>query len=111
MASVPRTYSRFTLEALALLGSQIKLARKSRRMSEKELAERAGIARSTLQKVEAGDPSVNIGLVFEAATLSGVRLFVPDTTSLAPQIDRLEDKLALLPKSIRKPRREVHDDF
>lgn len=109
--SAPRIYSRFTLQALILLGSQVKLARKSRRMSETELAERAGIARSTLQKIEKGDPRVDIGLVFEAATLSGVGLFDPDATTLAPQINRLEDKLALLPKAIRAPRRPVNDDF
>jgi len=77
----------------------------------KAMCKRAGIARSTLQKIEAGDPGVNIGLAFEAATLSGVDIFDPDATSLAPQISRLEDKLALLPKAIHTPRSEVNDDF
>jgi len=107
----PRTYSRLTIEAVLLLGKQVKVARKSRRMSESELASRAGIARSTLQKIEQGNPTINIGLVFEAATLVGVPLFVPDAETLAPKFDHLNDILALMPKQIRKKRREVKDDF
>ena len=111
MPSRPRTYSRLTKEALALLGKQVKLARKERRMSEHDLAARVGIARSTLQRIEKGDASVEIGLVLEAAALTGVDLFVPDATTLAPQISRIDDKLALMPGSIRKSRRQVDDDF
>ena len=111
MTSAPRTYSRLTEEALTLLGRQIKLARKHRRMSEHDLAARIGVARSTLQLIEKGSPTVAIGLVLEAATLTGVDLFVPDATTLAPQIERTDDKLALMPGSIRKSRGEVDDDF
>lgn len=106
-----RTYSRLTEQALSLLGKEIRLARKQRGMSEADLSARIGIARSTLQLIEKGDPRVEIGLAFEAAALTGVDLFVPEATSLAPQIARVDDKLALLPQSIRKPRREVKDDF
>lgn len=106
-----RAYSSLTEEALTLLGQQIRLARKSLRMSEASLAERAGMARSTLQRIERGEPLVEIGLVFEAATLVGVALFEPNATTLAPQIERMNDKLALMPAYIRKPRREVDDDF
>lgn len=111
MPKKPHTYSRLTEEAVLLLGSQIKLARKSRRMSERELASRAGIARSTLQKIEQGNPTINIGLVFEAATLAGVPLFVADAPTLAPKIDRLTETLTLMPKRIHRKRGEVKDDF
>ncbi len=109
MASRP--YSRLTKDALTLLGAQVRLARKTRGMTEAELAERAGIARSTLQLIERGDPRVAIGLVFEAATLAGASLFVRETSSLAPQIERLEDRLALLPHSIRRPKGPLNDEF
>jgi transcriptional regulator with XRE-family HTH domain len=111
MGEHTRTYSRTTQEALALMGGQIRLARKQRKMSEADLAARIGIARSTLQLIEKGHPKVEIGLVFEAATLVGVPLFVPEPSGLAPQISRLDDKLALLPQSVRRPRSEVKDDF
>lgn len=66
-----RTYSRHTREAVTLLGRLIRLARKERRLSAAELAERAGISRGTLQRIEKGDPKVEIGIMFEAATLVG----------------------------------------
>jgi transcriptional regulator with XRE-family HTH domain len=106
-----RTYSRTTREALILLGQQIRLARKERKMSEVDLAARVGVARSTLQHIEKGKPKVEIGLVFEAATLVGVPLFVDEPSRLAPAISRIEDKLALLPQSVRRPRSEPNDDF
>lgn len=111
MTSRIRTYSRLTREALSLLGKQVRLARKQRGLSEADLADRIGIARSTLQLIEKGDPKVEIGLVFEAATVTGVGLFAPEPATLTPQIARLDDKLALLPQSIRRPRGEVKDDF
>lgn len=106
-----RTYSRLTTEALSLLGKQVCLARKQRRISQSDLAARAGIARSTLQQIEKGHAKVEIGLAFEVASLVGVSLFVPEASTLAPHAERLDDKLALLPKSVRRPRREVKDDF
>lgn len=111
MSTRARAYSRMTKEALILLGKQIRLARKARRMTEGELAERAGIARSTLQLIEKGDPKVDIGLVFEAATIIGVGLFDADEVGLAPKIARLDDKLALLPHAVRHRKREADDDF
>jgi transcriptional regulator with XRE-family HTH domain len=110
MAARVRTHSRATVEALKLLGAQIRLARKQRGLTEAGLAERVGIARSTLQAIEKGEPGVEIGLAFEAATLVGVPLFEPEGATLAPHIARIEDTLTLLPRSVR-PRREVKDDF
>jgi hypothetical protein len=49
--------------------------------------------------------------VFEAATIVGVPLFVDEPSRLAPEISRINDKLALLPQSVRRPRSEVKDDF
>ena len=52
-----------------------------------------------------------IGLVFEAATLAGVGLFAPEASTLAPLIERVADKIALLPHSIRRSTEAVKDDF
>ena len=106
-----RAYSRPSLEALALLGKLIQLARKQRRMTAAELAERTGISRSTLQRIEKGDPKVEIGIMFEAATLVGVPLFDAGAGRLSDKIERANDKLALLPKSIHKPAPKVNDAF
>ena len=60
-----RTYSTNILEAAVLMGDQIKLGRKQRRWTEKELADRADISRATLQKIENGDMGCAIGSFFE----------------------------------------------
>ena len=106
-----RVYSKYALESVTLLGKQIKLGRKQRKWSEKNLAERAGISRATLRKIENGEMSCTIGLVFEIATLVGVNLFEQDKLPLSQHIEQTRDKIALLPKRIRAKKEVVHDDF
>ncbi len=107
----PRPYSRYTIETARLLGRRIRLGRKERRWSEQELAERAGIARATLQKIEKGDPTSTIGRVFEVAALVGVRLFDADMDGLVKHRAETDARLSLLPKHTHPPRRSVDDDF
>lgn len=104
-------YSQYTIDAVTLLARQIQLRRKQRKWSELELAQRAGVSRSTLQKIEKANMRVAIGIVFEVAALVGVTLFEPEPQLLREQISSADEKLALLPKNIRKPRREIDDDF
>lgn len=106
-----KVYSRYTMDASQLLGNLIRLARKERRMTEMDLAQRAGIARSTLQRIEQGDPTCEMGTVFEVATIVGVRLFDADSRLVTMQAERIQDKIALLPKSVRKVTKVLNDDF
>jgi len=106
-----RVYSKYTLEAVILLGGQIKLGRKQRKWSEKNLAERAGISRATLQKIESGEMSCSIGMAFEVAMLVGVNLFEQDKAPLLRHLEQTKDKIALLPKRIKTKVKVVHDDF
>ena len=106
-----RHYSAYSRNVARLLGKQIRLGRKERRWTETELAGRAGISRATLQKIEKGDMSCKLGLVFEVAFLAGVALFQDDNERLESQLERVDDKLLLLPKSVRKSHKEVDDDF
>ncbi|HET9055182.1 MAG TPA: helix-turn-helix transcriptional regulator [Cyclobacteriaceae bacterium] len=106
-----RTYSKYAAEAVSLLGKQIKAERKFRRLSESELAERAGISRATLQKIENGEMTCAIGLVFEVASIVGLTLFESDHTALRSQLKRTEEKLSLLPRRIREKPKEIDDDF
>jgi len=50
------------LEILNTVGEQIRLARLRRKISVEIVADRAGISRTTVWKVERGDPSVAIGI-------------------------------------------------
>lgn len=106
-----RAYSKYAKEAVFLLGQHIRLGRKKRKWSEQNLAARAGISRATLQKIEAGEMSPSIGLVFEVAALVGVPLFEQDSRALATSIELTQSKIALLPKRIRNKTKAVDDDF
>jgi transcriptional regulator with XRE-family HTH domain len=46
---------------LAEMGERLRLARLRRKLSNAVVAQRAGISRSTLYKVEAGDPGITLG--------------------------------------------------
>lgn len=109
-ATLNRRYSRPTLDALVLLGKLIRAARIERGWPAQALAERAGISRPLLQRIEQGDPRCGIGAVFEAATLAGVALFEQDPGRLGHLIADQNAKLRLLPKAVRKTRAIV-DDF
>ncbi len=106
-----RTYSRYSLEAISLLGKLIRAARKERKMTAQEVADRAGISRGLLQRIEKGDPKCELGATFEVAAIVGVKLFDAEATTLTKHIRQTEDKLALLPKSVRKRVKVADDEF
>ena len=109
--STSKAYSQYSRRAARFLGKLISASRKEKKMTAQELAERAGISRTTLRKIETGDMTCAIGIVFEVAALVGVRLFAPDSGELFMLEERFEDKIALLPKAIRKSKKEVDDAF
>lgn len=111
MPKKTRTYSAYTLEAAHLLGKLVRLGRISKKMTAQDLADRAGISRGLLLRIEKGDPKCEMGTVFEVAALVGVKLFDINLEGLSSNIERIEDKLALLPKSIHKHKKAIDDDF
>ncbi|TSD82750.1 helix-turn-helix transcriptional regulator [Mycobacterium sp. KBS0706] len=110
-ATQERTYSRYALEGLALLGKSIRLGRMRKRLTAQDLAERVGVSRSTLQRIEKGDPKVEIGLMFEAAAIVGVSLFDADEKRITALAERTDDRIALLPKHVYKAGKPVIDEF
>ena len=71
--SMTRPYSRYSHDAGALLGRLIGAARTERSLSAQEVAERSGICRGLLQRIEKGKLTCAIGAVFEVAAIVGVR--------------------------------------
>ena len=108
-----RTYSAYSLDAMHLLGSTIRAERKSKKMTEQSLADRAGVSRSFIKRVERGDMTCNVGAAFEIAHIVGIPLFdaKPNTNRLAQHIAEVNGKLALLPKTIHKKTKVIDDDF
>lgn len=114
MARITRTYSRYGREAVTVLGQLIRINRLERRLSVAELAQRAGVSRDMMHRIESGDPRCAIGIAFEAASIVGVVLFEEDRDKLTLRMTEQEEKLRLLPKAIHKARaavRAVRDDF
>ena len=106
-----RTYSYLTRNAMELLSKQIRLGRKRHKMSESELADRCGMSRSTLQRIERGDLSAEIGLVFEAATVVGIPLFDIQQLDISSQINVTGDMIKLISKSHRGTSDRYENDF
>ncbi len=109
--SMIRTYSRYTKDAVSLLGGLIRAARKEQKRKTQTLADQAGISRNLLYRIETGDPSCAIGVVFEVATLLGIQLFEMEPNALTRYRRQTEEKLALLPKAIHDSTKDFNDDF
>jgi hypothetical protein len=63
-----------------------------------------------MYQIEHGELGVSLGLALEAAAVVGVPLFDEDPALRRLETRRVEDQLALLPRTVRKPA-SVDDDF
>lgn len=107
--SKARAYSQYSKKAAMRMGKMIHLYRKEKKLSAQDLADRAGISRTTLRKIENGDMVCEMGIVLEVATLVGMKLF--EEGLLASLTRQIDDRIALLPKSIYPSKGHVDDDF
>jgi transcriptional regulator with XRE-family HTH domain len=85
------------------MGDNVRLARLRRQLTAAQVAERAGISRSTLRAVEQGDPNVSLGIWANVLLTLGLE---GDLEPIARD-DMLGRKLqdAQLPVGRRAPRR------
>lgn len=111
MKSKKRIYSNYTIEALQVMAGLIKTGRKEKKQSMQDVADRAGISRGLLRRIENGDVKCEVGVVFEVASIVGVNLFESDEHQLAFHRKGIQEKLSLMPKSVRKASKQVDDDF
>lgn len=106
-----RPYSKNSQMAVEALGLLIKIKRKELKMTMVDLAARAKMSRTTLNKIEKGDMYCEIGLVFEVAAIVGIKLLGEETQKYETLTGRLQDKIAILPKYVRKKEKSLKDDF
>lgn len=97
-----RRYPPSVQKALKQCGENIALARRRRSIPVAVMAERVGVSRPTLAKIERGDPSVQFGHVAAAMFVLGMTENLRDMA--APEHDELgvtldEDRL---PQRIRR---------
>nr|WP_245503986.1 helix-turn-helix domain-containing protein [Rhizobium ruizarguesonis] len=83
---ISRAYSHYSRDALLVFSQLIRRARIERKLTTQELADRAGISRGLVQRIEKGDPACAIGAFFEVAAIAGVRLFNADHATLSRAI-------------------------
>jgi len=90
------------------LGEDIKLARLRRKLSAKQIAERAGISRSTLWQIEKGSPNVSMGYYAQVLFVLGLEKNI--STMAADDIlgRKLQDAEILVKK--RAPKRKTIKD-
>jgi transcriptional regulator with XRE-family HTH domain len=84
---------------LEKLGSDLKDARRRRRIPTALMAERCGISRSTLLKAEKGEPAVSIGVYATILFVLGM------SERIAELADSSRDKLGLSLEEERLPKR------
>ena len=60
-------------QMLEKMGENLKLARKRRHFTTIQVAERAGIDRTTLYHIEKGNPSVSLGAYFNVLRVLGLQ--------------------------------------
>ncbi len=99
--------------ALLKLGSDIRDARRRRRIPSAVMAQRANISRTTLVKVEKGDPGVGIGtyaaVLFALGMIDRLRDLASaktDEIGLALEEERLPKRISLGPRRARKAQPE-----
>jgi transcriptional regulator with XRE-family HTH domain len=61
------------VSALEKMGENIRMARKRRKLTTIQVAERADISRSTLYQIETGNPSVALGAYFNVMRVYGLQ--------------------------------------
>lgn len=88
---------------LQRMGEDISAARRARRISQAEMAEKVGVSRKTISAIEQGDPKVGFGTVIEVAWVMGLDAqllgaFAPEHDPVAQRHARMS-----LPSRVRQP--------
>ena len=105
-----RVFSETARDVAALLGAQVRQGRIERGWTVVGLAERAGVNKNTVVKVEHGDPTVALGIALDVAVLVGVPLFFGDRARLGSERRRAQEHVTLLAQRVR-PAAEPEPDY
>ena len=100
----PHAPSAGVRRALRKLGSDIHDARRRRQLTMAVIAERAFTSRATLQRVEAGDPGVSIGIYAAVLQALGLLNGLQEMADVARDTVGQSLATAALPQRVRLPR-------
>jgi len=90
---------------LSELGQRLREARLRRRFTVTQVAERAGVSRPTLNKVERGDAAVTLGTYLRVLTVLGLERHLDLVAADDPLGRRLQDAELHVPR--RAPKRKA----
>ena len=94
---------------LSHLGERLKLARLRRKLSSTIVSQRAGISRTSLYKVEAGDPGATMGTYLRVMAVLGLEADI-QTLAADDKVGRKLQDLALeAPRHVTRRRRATSD--
>ncbi|TVR85127.1 MAG: XRE family transcriptional regulator [Spirochaetaceae bacterium] len=85
---------------MANLGERLRLARLRRKLSTELVSRRAGFSRTTLYKIERGDPAVTIGAYLRVLSVYGLSADI-DTIAVDDALGRRLQDLDLMPREGR----------
>jgi transcriptional regulator with XRE-family HTH domain len=111
MSKTQRPLSPYAADAVRLLGQLLRKSRIEKRMTTTDVAVRSGISRGLLHRIESGDPGSAIGAAFEVAAIVGLSLFDTGQATLGHTLNTHREVMRLLPRSVRRQRTDVNDDF
>lgn len=105
--TMPRTQPTISqdLQQLAQdLGARLALARGRRKLSTTLFAERMGVSRNTLARLERGDPGVSLGMYLKALRILGLESSLEFVAKDDPLGRKLQDQVTLEAMPARTPR-------
>lgn len=91
------------IKALHKIGKDINDARRRRRITSKLMAERAGLSRATVGKIEKGDPSTSIGGYASVLFVLGMIDQLSDLMDASHDLTGRQLDAEKLPKRVRFP--------
>ena len=98
-------------DACRALGERLAVARKRRRLTQKELARRAGLSAFTLIRIEKGVASTELGSIVRVLWALGLERslsFAADTAS--DEVGQAMER-SRLPKRVTRRKEQLDDDF
>jgi transcriptional regulator with XRE-family HTH domain len=98
------------VDQLQKLGRDLAVARKRRRLSMRDMAERMMVNLKTVQRLEKGDPTVGIGMLLTALWILGLHRRLGDLVAPESDTTALQEDIKNLPRDFRTKKKPA-DNF
>ena len=99
------------LDELRSLGQDISVARRRRRISRRQMAERMMVNPKTVDRMENGDPKLSIGLLATALWVLGMPKRLSGLVSPESDSAGTQEEIRRLPNAIRSLKAAEAEDF